>query len=275
MSKSKNTARFRSWCFTLNNFEDSDHVWLSEVQAVYMVYGEEIAPTTGTPHLQGYVYLANGKTESAARKSFPRCHLAVAKGTAKQNREYCTKEGGKIVERGTIPSQGERSDLMEVKKIVDEGGNLLRCFEEQFPTTVKYTKNIEKYIALKVPKRDSPPEVYWRWGDTGLGKTRWVWETFGNANVFNKPTKAEWYNGYEQQQVCLIDDFKAGRLDDKELLRLLDRYPMQVEIKGGYVEFNSPIIVITCDSPPERFWSGKDLEQIMRRLTHVVHVTEQ
>lgn len=275
MSDGKKNCRFRAWCFTLNNPAETDATWLNELKVDYLVYGHEIAPTTGTPHYQGYVYFPNGKTSSAAKKCMPGCHIEVAKGTAKQNRDYCTKECGEVVERGAMPSQGERGDLMEVKELVDKGGKILDCFESQFATTVKYTKAIEYYIALKTPPRTDAPEVFWRWGGTGVGKTRWAFDTYGIENVFKKPCKKEWFNGYMGQQVCLIDDFDAETMYNKEFLQLLDRYPMKVQVKNGYVEFNSPIIVITCDSPPDRFWSGKDLEQVLRRLTHLVEVSAQ
>ena len=57
-----------------------------------------------------------------------------------------------------------------------------------------------------------------------------------------------------------------------ELLRLLDRYPMQVETKGGSVAFNSPLIIITAPQSPMDMWSGRtqeDLQQLLRRITEV------
>lgn len=44
-------SRSRSWQFTVNNYIDSDLTRLAQVECVYIVYGKEVAPTTGTPHL--------------------------------------------------------------------------------------------------------------------------------------------------------------------------------------------------------------------------------
>lgn len=41
----------------------------------------------------------------------PRAYLALAKGSAAQNRVYCSK-GGDFVELGEIPRQGKRNDIV-------------------------------------------------------------------------------------------------------------------------------------------------------------------
>lgn len=94
-------SRHRAYCFTINNYNDDDIARLDSVDCQYIVYGREVAPTTGTPHLQGYVHFSAGKSVSAARK-LVKGHLTPAKGTAEQNFDYCTKEG-KFTERGDRP----------------------------------------------------------------------------------------------------------------------------------------------------------------------------
>jgi len=48
---------FRNWVFTLNNYTDEDIARLASPyeQVKFIAYGKEIAPTTNTPHSQGYV----------------------------------------------------------------------------------------------------------------------------------------------------------------------------------------------------------------------------
>jgi len=52
----------------------------------------------------------------------------------------------------------------------------------------------------------------------------------------------------------------------------LDRYRYQGQVKGGYVNINSPFIYITCEHPPSYYWSGNELDQITRRLTSVLEI---
>jgi hypothetical protein len=76
-----------------------------------MVFGREIAPTTGTPHLQGYVHFERTKRLSGVRVLFPHgTHLEPRRGTPEQAADYCKKDGD-FEERGVLPAQGRRTDI--------------------------------------------------------------------------------------------------------------------------------------------------------------------
>ncbi|GAC77786.1 replication protein [uncultured marine virus] len=106
----------KHWVFTVNNYDEQTllHVQLlSESDAVtYCVIGREIAPTTGTPHLQGYLSLSTRKSFAAVRDMLPACHIEGARGTPSQCRTYCIKDGD-YDEYGTLPDvqQGKRTDF--------------------------------------------------------------------------------------------------------------------------------------------------------------------
>jgi len=80
-----------------------------------------------------------------------------------------------------------------------------------------------------------------------------------------------WWDGYEQQEAIIIDDFD-GKWPYRDLLRLLDRYPYQGQFKGGYFKVNSPYIYITCEFAPSYFWQGNEYAQVFRRLKEVKYV---
>jgi len=99
------TQKARAACYTVNNYTEEDLEMLRALEGKcrYHVIGKEIAPATGTPHLQGYIYFTNAKTFSAFKKLLPKgAHIELAVATAKQNREYCTK-GGDFEEYGIFP----------------------------------------------------------------------------------------------------------------------------------------------------------------------------
>ena len=48
---------FRNFIFVLNNYTEEDVERLTKFPCRYIVFAKEIAPTTGTPHLQGYCEL--------------------------------------------------------------------------------------------------------------------------------------------------------------------------------------------------------------------------
>lgn len=106
----------KNWCFTWNNYNDEALHLLSQFcsgeqpVARYLIVGREVAPTTLTPHLQGFVSFTQRRTFASVRALLPDCHLEGAKGTPNQNREYCSKSGD-FDEYGTLPSgPGKRSD---------------------------------------------------------------------------------------------------------------------------------------------------------------------
>lgn len=90
-------SRFRNFVFTQNNYPNFDLV--ENVVCKYIAYAEEIAPTTGTPHLQGYISFVNAKTIEQARKLLPGCHVEVMRGSLLQNDEYVSKSGT-LIHRG-------------------------------------------------------------------------------------------------------------------------------------------------------------------------------
>lgn len=70
----------------------------------------------------------------------------------------------------------------------------------------------------------------------------------------------------------IIDDYRCNFCTFSNLLRLLDRYPQQVECKGGTLQFNAKTIIITAPKHPRVMWGGRedeDLNQLCRRITEI------
>lgn len=112
--KKRQSVRSNRVCFTLN-FK-GETTWptsaLEEVTSSlsashqagalrYAIVGKEVAPTTGTPHLQGFINMqptalrASDGTVGAWKKLFPflaRAHLETARGTDSANNTYCSKD---------------------------------------------------------------------------------------------------------------------------------------------------------------------------------------
>ena len=107
--------------------------------------------------------------------------------------------------------------------------------------------------------------VVWLYGLAGAGKTSEVFMNHEFDKIYVKEANDRWWDGYEQHEVILIDDFRKWH-DFGNFLRLLDRWPYSGEIKGGTVKINSKFCYITSDRPPENIWSGNDLEQVTRRI---------
>ncbi len=105
-------GRSRGWCFT--HFTDDlpcaiPFCTIDSCSTYYCVQSE-ICPKSLRPHLQGFVYFASVKSFNQVREALsflPSCHLQAAKGTPKQNRNYCSKAdsavSGSFIEAGVLP----------------------------------------------------------------------------------------------------------------------------------------------------------------------------
>ena len=83
---------------------------------------------------------------------------------------------------------------------------------------------------------------------------------------------AKWWDGYTQPPCVIIDDYRPRLCPFNELLRLLDRYPVRVEYKGGSIHFNSQTIILTTPKSPRETWASRteeDIAQLIRRIDEV------
>lgn len=129
----------RHYAFTLNNYtEDELGAIASAAQSesspiVYLVFGKEISPS-GTPHLQGHVYLNQQTTLSKVKKLLSsRAHFSVAR-YVQRSIEYCKKEGA-YTEYG-VPYDarpGVRTDLQRFRDAVEGGMRSLSELRKEHP----------------------------------------------------------------------------------------------------------------------------------------------
>lgn len=261
-------SRSRRWCFTLNNYTEEEELEFKRLEVKYICVGKEIGEN-GTPHLQGFVCFDQPKGLPGVRKVSGRAHWEITMGTAEQAAAYCKKDGNWWAE-GELPVPGKRADLDAVALKVRNGACWEEVLDEHPGMLVRYSKGLMLLKTMVSLDRTEKPEVTWLWGKTGTGKTRTAVET--NKSFYIKDG-TQWWDGYTQQEVIIIDDFD-GKWPFRDLLRLLDRYPYQGQIKGGYVKVNSNKIIITSEFHPTGFWleGSSQLAQIMRRCTKCTEV---
>nr|WAE42330.1 MAG: replication associated protein [Cressdnaviricota sp.] len=266
----------RKFVFTLNNFTEEDERRIQSNSALfkYLVYGRETAPNTGTRHLQGYGNLKKPSRFQAIKLIIgERAHIERAKGTDSQNQGYCTKDGD-YYSHGEPVGQGQRTDLERVvKDINNRDYDFEKVVLENQSTYIKYHRGIRALydVVRPVAKRDFKTQVsvIVFVGETGAGKSRTAQEIAGDGTVYYKP-RGEWWDGYEQQNTVIIDDF-YGWIKYDEILKICDRYPHKVPIKGGYREFSTKRIIITSNEKVDRWYKGEwfqenQIKAIMRRI---------
>lgn len=262
------TQRSRNYTFTLNNYTDSNVQTILAMECKYIIVGYEIAPTTGTPHLQGYIMYNNARSFNSVIKDFPNAHIEIARGTPTQNFEYCSKSG-KYEERGQRPrGKGSRSDIEQVKTLVKEGSNMREILEVTTSyQSIRYAETLLKYYEKG---RDWEPEVIWCYGPTGSGKSRWCVEQCGD-DYYISMNKLKWWEGYDSHTNVIIDEFRGDYCTYHELLRILDRYPYRIEVKGGSRQLLAKRIFITsCYHPSMVYKTHEDVGQLLRRISQTI-----
>lgn len=159
----------RRWCFTWNNYTDETVEGLKGLSAEkvdYLIVGFEIAPTTGTPHLQGYVEFKTpmaGSTVKSRLDPVKKTKSAVSvrhcAGSRDENIAYVRKSESKdpaktcedgsplIIElKHSEKNQGRRTDWDVYFEFLLNNPDFDK-FAEQYPEiAIKYHGGIEKVI---------------------------------------------------------------------------------------------------------------------------------
>lgn len=269
--------QLRSFCWTDFDVSEQRKVWWLEAEAFeYVVFQKEKCPDTEREHYQGFAKLK-------ARTSFNKVketvgddvHLEPAR-SVKQAIAYCKKEDTRVDgpwERGDPPAMGKRSDLEVAAEMIGQKRSWREVAETLPGTFIRYHKGLKAYKrAVSDSRRQWKTRVHVFYGDAGTGKTRKAYEL--SPLLYSKPD-GPWFDGYDGQDAVLFDDF-TGDLPLGQLLKLLDRYPMQVPVKGDFVEWLPKDIYITSNLSPEEWYPMATEGQhraLRRRLTTVTRFT--
>lgn len=247
------------------------------LRARYLVAGHEVAPTTGMHHIQGYVEFPEPVRFARIKKVLgDGVHCTASRGSAKDNRDYCTKEDAHFLEMGAPAAQGARSDILALRDEVRAGASDKDLFDNDCvcEPAIKYIRSVDRMrlaygIGTAQPTRDAIRVELW-YGPTGTGKSRAARELFPNAYWKNQ---SMWWPGYAGQEQVVWDEFSGCCCTPTELNLILDRYPHTVQFKGGDVALRATTIILISNYPPSSWWGEKtrfDLPALARRFTCVV-----
>jgi len=268
-------SRHRNYCFTYNNYPDTSLV--DGIDCKYIAYSHEVAPQTGTRHLQGYIAFHSTKTFAAACKLLPGCHLSAMAGSIAQNETYCSK-AGQLIERGEKPTSNDNKGRAEKlrwqrARELAKAGNLDEIDADIYIRCYSTLKSISKDHMIKPAPVDV--KCFWIHGDTGTGKSYAVETTF--PDCYKKSMDdLKWFDGYNDEDVVYLEDFDVYQIKWGGLMkRLADRWPMQASIKGSMKYIRPKIVIVTSNYTPEQIWTDpQTVEPLLRRFT-VVHKESQ
>ena len=291
----------RNWCVCVIK-DDEDYVMgihrtllaavPGENDMRYLVWQLERGGQTHLLHIQAYIEFTRGKRYTAVKRYFGGIARTEGReGTREQAINYVTKEDTRVegpFERGEAPQQGQRTDLEEIRTMVDEGQTDLSIWQEHFPTMARHFRAIAQYRLVRAVARGATPDNYSLptvkvfWGGTGLGKTRRaIWEIHAAGrraffpDVPDRIGGERWFDGYQEGDAIVIDDYK-GEYSINFFKRLLDGYPVSLRIKGSYQYARPDLIYITSNHDPLDWYPealAVDRQALRRRYQHVEHMS--
>lgn len=228
----------------------------------YMVYGKEVAPTTGTPHLQGFTVFHKKVALSTAIKLLPAgCHVTMCTGTAVQNILYCKKDGD-FVEQGSPPGVpgGNKRNWAAIREAAKKGRY------DEIPDDIMFTMEAKVMSAREYDISDTEEKHLWYYGGAGTGKSRKARED--NPDAYIKSCN-KWWDHYKGEDVVIIEDLgKKHEVLNHHLKIWGDRYYFPAEIKGGQVKIRPRLIIVTSNYHPSELWTDHEgeLNPILRRF---------
>lgn len=217
----------RAYVMTINNWND-DHVTnLKSEKYSYIIIGDEVAPKTGTPHLQIYIHFKNPITWKSLKKRYNTAWICNAKGNASQNKKYCSKDNV-LYEDGELPIQGKRTDIVVCKDIVKDTNSMREVVRHA--TSVQGVRMAEIWLKYNEAPRNWKPHVTWISGASGMGKSKLAYELAGE-NPYTCMNTGKWFEGYDAHDTVVIDDIRKNFMTFAEFLKLIDRYAFRVSVK--------------------------------------------
>lgn len=280
-------SRLRGYCFTRFQGENKslDPPMFDARYMRWLIFSREVCPETGREHIQGFVYFLNGKTRHAADVCLGGgCHLEKqsAYSSFKQQVAYIQgpwEKDGKskplnptFVELGVMPEPGKKTNL---KKLVDQvmsGEVTLDQIAVDTPMMWhQYGRTLTRVAALRLKKkarqgRGRGCKGTWYFGPTGSGKSHRAFGAAPPGDTYLWTNDAGWWDGYEQQLLVVMNDFR-GELAYAKMLQMVDKWPCNVPRRyTGPVPFASERLIVTSSRSPGKTYSRRNEEDKIAQL---------
>jgi hypothetical protein len=203
-------------------------------------------------------------------------HFEPRYGSQKDAIDYCKKDGN-FEEKGDQRHQGTRTDLLQIRDLIKSGVSK-RELLESYELSSSQLRVMDTYFTYLEGQRKVKPNVIRIHGPTGTGKTKYAFDNF--KDIYVKECENKWWDGYDSHETILLDDLRCKSFKFAELLRLLDRYPKRLEIKGGFRQLNSKNIIITCPWSPKELFKERDIihpediKQLLRRIDEIIDMNQ-
>ncbi len=245
-------SRGRNWVFTLNNYTPQNIIdinsWIQS-DCKDGGFAQEVAPTTGTPHLQGFFMFKNQKYFNIIKKKFPKMWFEKMYGNKSQNLKYCSK-AGKLTRKMNWKEKLHESLLKEYDNV----------------TWKDWQQLVLDHLDTVANQRD----ILWIWERKGnIGKSflakyivlkyECIIADGKKANIFNQVKTC--LDNEKEPKIILLD-IPRHNLDFVNygvLEQLKDGLIYSGKYEGGICVFHYPHLIVFANEPPSKDCMSTDM----------------
>lgn len=291
-------ARGLYWHFVLNNYTEEDIFYLSNLpndpdnNIAYIGFAREVAPSTGTPHLQGHLEMTSRLRWNQLRELVGyRVRLIIRRGSYEENEDYISKEDPDHVRVGKRVSKGKgrRSDLEDLRAVIDSGASLKKISEDFFTEWCRYERGIRSYRLLHTVKNFPPEYATPRWdialdwsrsqvfcGPAGIGKSEYAKYCLPRALWVNDIDDLLVFDKNEYEGI-IFDDMAFTHIPRSAQIYLLDwdnDRALRCRYHNAVIPRHTKKIFVT-NKPKEEVFSVPDAAIERRFFWHNLHEINQ
>ena len=234
--------------------------------------GEEKGNSGLTPHWQGFAQFKKRVSFKKLGASL-KCHIESSKGTAQQNRTYCSKEGGIFHEFGVCKADKEKFGAKEAVELAKKG-QLEDIWLEAPQLMLRYRLGLERVHLEHYRPSDIFKKCYWLVGTPGTGKSRFAAAFDPHESYIKAPNK--WFDAYNKHKNIVINDVdpsNAGKLG-YNLKIWSDIYAILAECKGGAVYLEHTTLFVTSNYRINTLYPDPEMQGALHRRFKEIHVLE-
>lgn len=302
MESGKRETGFTDWLLTIRRElpDGSERTTSDVVNALQGIFDAAVGqPEIGDGGYRHFQIFAQGKRQrfSTLKKKLKAAglgdaHMEARKGSVSEAVGYCSKKktrDGEGFSFGQIDKhekedsrQGERSDLQRLKARAEAGETVNQILlSEDGERAARYlgwlraTCEAAQAAKYRTAVREGL-EVCYLWGETGVGKTSYVYAREGIGSVYTVSDYGHAFDRYEGE-VCLLLDEYTGQFSMPSILKILDVWPVQLSARYSNRWAAYTHVWVVSNIPPADLYTYSPESQrraFFRRFQHFYKMTE-
>lgn len=181
---------------------------------------------------------------------------------------------------GNLP-MGQEWSLVTQK--IQAGQSFEQIAKDHTRIVAMYPSGIGKACTVfdnEAAEKDRIVENICYWGPTESGKSSRVRrEVKAEKRSLYLKIDGQWWDGYERQDTLLLDDFYGGKKNEwsslDTMLKLMDRYPNAVNVRGGTRNARWTKMYFTSNVHPVQWYPKEEDAKVaafLRRFTRIEYV---